>query len=270
MKLFKITLALLVATLFFNACQKEYSVEKSQSKGSGSWEFTDSANTYKGNMDSAYIISSGITKQLHLDGTSSDGSQHFFMVLYADSFQVGTYKASLFQCSFVYTTNAKTIYQASELIGEFIVDVSSISSSSIVGTFSGTAEDSTNALKNITLGKFTANFNTDSSATISSGVLGDSSGNCKPVVINGIYKQGVATTDSNTVQVQVTVAEAGSYTITTNNVDGIIFGNTGTFNSTGIQNVLLYAGGTPLAAGNQVYTLKYGNSQCAFTLSVSP
>lgn len=271
MKLFKIILALVITTLFSQACKKEYSIEKNGSKGqSGTWQFTDSNHTYKGTMDSAYIISSGFTQQLHLDGTSNDGSQHFFMVLYADTFTTGTYKASLFQSSFIYTTNSKIIYQANQLVGELIVDVTSISSSSITGTFSATASDSTNALRNLTLGSFSAGFNNQDSTPVSSGVLGDSSGNCKPVVISGTYKQGVATTASNTVQVQVTVAQAGSYTITTNNVDGIIFGNTGTFSSTGVQSVTLYAAGTPSASGDQVYTLKYGNSQCAFTLAVSP
>ena len=142
----------------------------------GNWEFTDSAKTYTGNMDSAFIVTAGATKELILNGTSSDGSQNFNMVLYADSFNIGSYKASLFQSSFDYTTTAKTIYQADQLVGEFIVNITSISSSLITGTFSGSALDSTNTLTNITLGKFKSTLGGQFSAPTSSGVLGDSSG----------------------------------------------------------------------------------------------
>ena len=268
MKLFKIILALFVAMIFFNSCQKEYSVEGGGLKpGVGNWEFVDSTHSYFGNMDSAYVVSTGATKELHLDGTSSDGSQIFRLVLYADSFKVGTYKASLFQSSFDYTATAKTIYQANELVGEFVVNITSLSSSLIVGTFSGTALDSANQLRNISQGKFKATFGGVVTTPTSTGVLGDSSGNCKPVVINGTYKQGVATTSANTVQVQVTVAVAGTYSISTNSVNGITFSKIGTFTNTGVQNVILTASGTPALSGNQTFTLNYGNSQCAFDVN---
>src|SRR5665647_2671524 len=242
MKLFKIILAIFVTSVLFSACKKEYSIENGGLKLIvGNWEFTDSARTYKGNMDSAFIVTTGATKELHLNGTSSDGSQNFNMVLYADSFNIGSYKASLFQSSFDYTTTAKTIYQANQLVGEFIVNITSISSSLITGTFSGSALDSTNTITNITLGKFKSTLGGQSSAPTSSGVLGDSSGNCKPVILNGVYTQGMVMTAANTVQVQVTVAVPGTYSIFTNSVNGITFSNTGTFANAGPQNVIHYS-----------------------------
>src|SRR5665213_1492426 len=132
MKLFKIALALFTIALLFNGCAKEYSVETGGLKlPVGNWEFKNGTTSYAGNMDTAYIAPAGATKQLHLDGTSTDGTQNFHMVLYADSFPVGTYKASLFQSTFDYTATAKTIYEASQLIGEFTVNITSINSSLI-------------------------------------------------------------------------------------------------------------------------------------------
>ncbi|MDQ2721380.1 MAG: hypothetical protein M3Z26_16680 [Bacteroidota bacterium] len=271
MKLFKIVFALFVTAMLFNACSKEYSVENGGLKlPVGNWEFVNGSASYSGNMDSAYIISGGATKELHLDGTSIQGNQNFHLVLYSDSFRLGTYKASLFQSNFAYTTTAKTIYQASQLIGEFIVNITSFSNGLIVGTFSGTAKDSSNNLKQITAGKFKATFGNAGATPTSSGVLGDSLGNCKPVILNGPYIQGIAMTAANTVQVQVVVAVAGSYTITTNLANGVAFSNTGMFSNTGVQNILLNASGTPLLSGDQVYTLHYGNSQCAFKITFLP
>ena len=144
MKLLKITSYFFVVVIFFSACRKEYSLEGGNLKvPSGTWEFSDSLKQFQGDMDTAYIEfpAGTTTKVLHLIGTSLDGSQSFQMNLYADTFKTGTYKASLFQSSFNYTTSAKTLYQADQLVGEFIVTVTSFSDNFISGTFSGTAID---------------------------------------------------------------------------------------------------------------------------------
>jgi len=271
MNVSKIFLVLLGATIFFSACKKEFSIEQGGINSAvGTWEFTDSLKTFSGNMDSVSIIKTGVNKELHLDGKSSDGTQNFRMVLYADSFKIGSYKASLFESAFDYSTSAKTIYQTSQLNGEFVVNITTINSTDIEGNFSGTALDSSGSLVNITKGKFKATFSNVISAPTSTGVLGDSVGNCQPVIISGNYKEGIAMTAGNTVQAQVTVAVPGTYTISTNSVNGIIFSTTGTFTSTGVQNVTLNASGTPAVSGDQVFTLHYGNSQCAFKISFLP
>ncbi|MDP4283867.1 MAG: hypothetical protein Q8891_05555 [Bacteroidota bacterium] len=268
MKFFKIILALFVAAIFFNACQKDYSIENNGLKlHSGTWQFTENTHSFAGNMDSAFLVTNGATNELHLNGTSSDGSQNFNMVLYADTFKMGSYKASLFQSSFNYTTTAKTIYQANQLVGEFIVNITSLASNLVSGTFSGTALDSSGNLVNITLGKFQSTIGGQTTIPVSEGVLGDSLGNCKPVVLNGTYTGGITTTSANTVQIQVTITTPGTYSISTNSVNGISFSGTGIFTNAGVQNVTLAASGTPTDAGNQVFTLSYGNSQCAFQIN---
>ena len=188
------------------------------------------------------------------------------MDLFADTFKTGTYKASLFQSSFTYSMPAKTLYQADQLTGEFIVNITSFGNNFVSGTFSGFALDSANKIKNLTEGKFSSTIGTGG-ATASLGVFGDSSGNCKPVTFGGVYKQGLAITPANTVQVQVTVAVTGAYAITSSVVDGVSFSGTGTFTSTGPQTVLLNGSGTPANAGSQTFTLHYGNSQCTFAIN---
>ena len=268
MKFIKIIFVVFIASLFFYACKKEFSIEAGNiSNAVGTWEFSDSSVLYSGNMDSVSIITTGVTRELHLDGKSLDETQNFHMVLYADSFQTGAYKASLFQSTFDYSEGSKTIYKATQLNGEFIVNITTINNSEIEGTFSGIAKDSSGNTTNISNGKFKASFAAVVTAPTSKGVLGDSLGNCMPVDTNGVYKEGVAMTAENTVQVQVTVTEPGTYSISTPSVNGIMFSASGTFTQVGVQNVILQASGTPAVAGEQTFAVRYGNSQCAFKVN---
>lgn len=269
MKTFKIAFYIFLSVILFNSCQKEYSIE---SGGlvvpAGTWEFKDGSKQFQGNMDTAYIDSSGATKELHLIGTSLDGSQTFHLHLYADNFTTGSYKASLFQSSFTYTSGAQQLYNANQLVGEFIVNVTSYGNNFIAGTFSGSALDSSGAVIQLTEGKFTSTISIagGGGGGISSGVLGDSSGNCKPVILSGSYSTGTPLTGANTVQLQVTVAVPGLYTISSNTVNGISFTQSGTFASAGVQAVTLNGSGTPTNSGTQNFIVTYGNSQCTFAI----
>ena len=271
MKLLKIISVVFIASLFFYACKKEFSIEAGGiSTAVGTWEFSDNSILYSGNMDSVSIITTGVSKELHLDGKSLDGSENFRMVLYADTFKTGSYAASVFQSTFDYSTPSKSIYKATQLNGEFIVNVTSINNSEIEGTFSGAAKDSSGKLTNINNGKFKAKFSAIITAPTSTGVLGDSLGNCEPVDTNGVYKEGIAMTATNTVQVHVTVTKSGTYSISTPSVNGISFSANGTFTQIGEQNVILNASGTPAVAGEQTFAVRFGNSQCAFKINFLP
>ncbi|HEY0678352.1 MAG TPA: hypothetical protein VGD17_08695, partial [Chitinophagaceae bacterium] len=74
-------------------------------------------------------------------------------------------------------------------------------------------------------------------------------GNCSNIQVNGTYIAGKPLgPDTNTVVVQVNVTTIGSYTISTNNVNGYSFSASGSFTTTGVQNVTLKGAGTPTAA----------------------
>ncbi len=265
MKFIKRILSFFVATLILFGCAKEYSVETGGKQlSAGNWEFKDSVREYMGNIDTAYIADAVNTKQLNLIGKSLDGTESWSLRLYADTFKVGSYKASLFQSSMKYTGGGKTIYEVNQVSGEFIAKITVINANLITGTFSGTARDSLNGLKNIFTGKFKSTFKKPIIDPESVGVLGSTSGNCDNVIINGDYKQGITVLPANTVEIKVVVATPGTYNIYTNSVNGISFSKQGKFTSTGVQTVILNASGTPAFPGNQTFTLHYGNSQCSF------
>ncbi|KFF22186.1 hypothetical protein [Chryseobacterium sp. JM1] len=78
---------------------------------------------------------------------------------------------------------------------------------------------------------------------------------CGGAVANGVYKVGTALNSSNTITLPINVSSLGSYTITTNTVDGISFRGSGTFTSTGNQNITLSGMGTPSSTAVKTITI---------------
>lgn len=100
--------------------------------------------------------------------------------------------------------------------------------------------------------------------------LGGSGSNCTGATVQGSYTAGVALTNSNTAAISVHVTTPGSYTITTNTVDGVTFSSTGAFTSTGDQQVTLTGHGTPVMGGNVSLTVDAGGGTCNFAFEVLP
>ncbi|MFT3979907.1 MAG: hypothetical protein QM687_05510 [Ferruginibacter sp.] len=99
--------------------------------------------------------------------------------------------------------------------------------------------------------------------------LAGSPGNCTPGTVAGTYTAGTALTSSNTVTIQVNVTTIGSYSISTNTVNGYSFSASGTFSATGTQSVTLIGSGTPSAASTgDVFTPTAGTSTCTFSVTV--
>jgi len=72
--------------------------------------------------------------------------------------------------------------------------------------------------------------------------------NCGNAVVNGVYQLGAPLSSSNTITLPVIVEDittGGSWSISTNTVNGISFRGFGVFLTTGVQNVILYGTGTP-------------------------
>lgn len=78
---------------------------------------------------------------------------------------------------------------------------------------------------------------------------------CGSAIVNGVYKVGTALTASNTITLPVNVSSLGSYTVTTNTVDGISFSGSGTFTATGNQNITLNGTGTPSSTSVKTMTI---------------
>ena len=98
----------------------------------------------------------------------------------------------------------------------------------------------------------------------------DVSGECLPINVNGNYK-----TDSllkptvNFVDIQVNVSDIGSYSIKTDSINGYSFSRAGVFTIEGVNSVRLIGSGKPLAAGSNVFTVKFDTSVCQFNVVVT-
>ncbi|HYF33390.1 MAG TPA: hypothetical protein VD993_19835 [Chitinophagaceae bacterium] len=95
-------------------------------------------------------------------------------------------------------------------------------------------------------------------------------GNCANFQPQGTYTAGVALDNTNKVVVQVNVTALGSYSITTNNVNGYSFSASGNFTTLGTQNVTLQGVGTPVVGGTNNFTTTAGTSNCGFAITVVP
>ncbi len=95
------------------------------------------------------------------------------------------------------------------------------------------------------------------------------SGDCAPVTLGGMYLQNISLTTSNYMEVQVNFTGTGSYVITSDTVNGYSFKDSGQVTSTGAQMLRLKAVGTPLLAGNNMFTIRFNSSVCQANVTVS-
>src|SRR5687768_17279171 len=115
-------------------------------------------------------------------------------------------------------------------------------------------------------------FSFETNSTPSSGSLqAEVSGDCLPKTVQGIYEVGtVLDADTNYIDVQVNIAEVGSYRIYSDTVNGIFFQAKGVFATSGLNTVRLTGDGTPLSAGIHHFTINYDSSQCKVAVSTLP
>ena len=107
-------------------------------------------------------------------------------------------------------------------------------------------------------------------------VLESGGGNPSPCLyrVFGSYRANAPLVFSDSVTVRVFVTIPGNFTVQTNKVNGFDFAYTGTFTTTGSQDITLHGLGTPQAAGNFVFTPQIvgpaplGGQACAFNLTV--
>jgi hypothetical protein len=94
-----------------------------------------------------------------------------------------------------------------------------------------------------------------------------SPGSCGTPTINGTYAKSVPLTMANTVVLNVNVATAGTYTVTTTATNGMTFSGTGSL-ATGPQTITLIGTGTPTNSGSTTIPVTAGASTCSFVINV--
>lgn len=97
--------------------------------------------------------------------------------------------------------------------------------------------------------------------------LGGAPGTCTGAVLSGTYMQGVSMTASNTVKINLNVSAIGTYSVTTNTVNGVKFSGTGSFTSVGGLVLTLAGTGMPSAAGAFTYKVYGKTDTCSFVVT---
>lgn len=99
--------------------------------------------------------------------------------------------------------------------------------------------------------------------------LSSSAGSCMSAAVAGDYVVGTPLNASNTATLKVNVTNIGTYHVTATTSNGITFTGTGTFGSTGEQNIVLTASGAPVTAGPTTIPVSVSaTSSCSFILNV--
>ena len=96
-------------------------------------------------------------------------------------------------------------------------------------------------------------------------------GACSNITVNGFYFEGIAFDVYNTVTLDATVTTPGTWSISTNTVNGYGFSGSGTFTTTGIIQITLNGTGTPTTAqtDNFIATPNISGGTCTFEVPVS-
>ncbi len=90
-------------------------------------------------------------------------------------------------------------------------------------------------------------------------------GNCISPGINGTYAAGTVLNGTNTIVLGVNVTVLGSYNVTTNPSNGVVFSGSGNFTMLGPNSITLTSTNTPAAAGPFTYTPT--NNGCSFDIT---
>jgi len=149
------------------------------------------------------------------------------------------------------------------------------------GNFSGTG---TFEVKAIAHGKplapgndaFNIRFNSSScsfAVTVAEGGVGSFSflgapNSCTGAVVTGTYIKGVQLDNTNTAKVQVYVTSPGTFSFSSNVVNGYQFSASGTLPNYGNQTIILNGSGSPANVGIDVFTLNAGFSSCTIVDTV--
>jgi uncharacterized protein (TIGR02145 family) len=93
---------------------------------------------------------------------------------------------------------------------------------------------------------------------------------CSNTVVKGPYIVNVPMISYNYVTLQVHVATLGTWSISTDTVNGYTFGGSGSFTEIGLQNVSLLGSGTPNALGTNQFLARAstGGSSCSYSINV--
>jgi hypothetical protein len=185
----------------------------------------------------------------------------------------------------VTAANTVTLSVTVDSVGSYIISTNTINGISFNGsgvftstgvqnitlTASGTPAtagiyDFTPVANGCTFSVTVATNNGGTSGTAAYSLNGGTS-SCTGALVTGTFTAGTAASSGNTVVLNIVVDTVGTYSISTNAVNGITFTGTGTFTTTGAQTITLTASGTPASSGTFAFTP--GANGCTFNVTVT-
>jgi len=244
----------LLLSLFFVSCEKEFSTETGGTPGTGPVGGGALGGTAQYSLNGGTGVCAGATTSgTFTVGAATTASNTVTLQVIVDS--IGTYSVNS------NTVNGITFSGSGTFTSEGIQEITLQASGTPVaaGTFS-VPFGSTGCTFSITV--------VDLSSTPSVFTLGGSPAACTGFSLGGVYTAGSVATASNSVSFEVSVTTPGTYSISSNTVNGISFSGSGLFSAAGNQSVTLTATGTPAAAGSSDFSVTAGTSTCTFSVPV--
>lgn len=158
MSFFKTLLGICASTLLMISCKKELSNEEGNlnTEIESKWEFKEGGQQFDGTTDTAFIQSIGTIQTLTITGAQAEGVNGEIMLQIAgENIGPGVYGTQF--VLFQFLQNGAVSYTSLPVEGsDFVVSITTIDSSTVTGTFSGTVEDALGNTYTISDGKFTA------------------------------------------------------------------------------------------------------------------
>jgi hypothetical protein len=245
--LFLAFLLLLIFTIFYTSCQKEYSYEGGPTTGTGG----TAVYTLEGNGGNC---TGPIINGTYTTGTALLPSNN--IQLRVNVTTIGSYTLTTPEVNGIQFSTSGNFTAT----GAQTITLSGSGNPLAAGTFFFTPSVGPGCTFSVTV--------TIAPPQVARFTLEGEPGICSNFKVNGIYISGYALNNDNTVEVTVNVTAIGSYSINTDTLNDISFSQSGNFTATGIQKVILRGVGTPATSNIFTFTANTGTSGCTFSLTV--
>ncbi len=264
MKALSTYLKIFSVILLFISCSKELSLEQAALvpvDNTTQWSFEDSAGKRQGSVDTAFIAAQGDIEALFLEGTTNDDRESIFLQVIGQPLTTGNYSNE--QVGFAYYIDGQQVYFNDPSAGEFTISITTLDTANIAGTFQGVVVNPRTGVASIQNGMFKARI---SSVPVGGTSVGEII--CDEITTGGTFESGKETNATHFVEMSVDVTEPGTFVISSNLVNGLIFAGEGEFPAAGSYTLQIGAVGTPTESGVFEYQLTYGAQTCTFEVNV--
>ena len=241
----------ILSTIFFATCQKEISFDGGNSISDGSLSDDITGNCLPKTVNGTYTAGTTLAPSINTIQVTVNVAAKGSYVIYSD-----TVNGYYFRSSGIFSSTGSTLIT---LKGNGTPLAAGTNNFNIFYD-STSCSISINVLPAGSSGGGPAAFSIVSSGTPA---------NCSGATAAGNYIIGTPLSSStNKVTLSVNVTTIGTYNISTTAVNGMTFSASGSFTSTGVQNLVLTGSGTPTGtAGTVNISITAGSSTCSFSVT---